>query len=58
MGLITSPNHCIYKYFHLKPMAEHTAISTIIQLVESNSCNVSGRKNVLVAKLIGGPATV
>ena len=37
-----------------KPIAKHTALSTIIQLVESNSCNVSGRKIVLVAKIIGG----
>ena len=34
-----------------KPIAKHTALSTIIQLVESN---VSGRKSVLVAKIIGG----
>ena len=52
MGLITSPNYC--KYFLLfKLIAEHTTVLTFIQLVESNWCNVSGRKNVLVAKLIG-----
>ena len=38
----------------VKAIAEHTALPTIIQLVESNWCNVSGIKNVLVAKLIGG----
>ena len=54
MGLITSPNYCICKYFLLfKLIAKHTALSTFIQLVESNWCNVSERKNVLVAKLIG-----
>ena len=53
MGLITSPNY--YKYFLLfKLIVEHTTVLTFIQLVESNWCNVSGRKNVLVAKLIGG----
>ena len=52
MGLITSPNYC--KYFLLfKLIAEHTTVLTFIQLVESNWCNVSERKNVLVAKFIG-----
>ena len=52
MGLITSPNY--YKYFLLfKLIVEHTTVLTFIQLVESNWCNVSGRKNVLVAKFIG-----
>ena len=34
-------------------IAEHTTLSTTIQFVEGNWCNVSGRKNVLVAKLTG-----
>ena len=52
MGLISSPNYC--KYFLLfKLIAEHTT-ATFIQLVESNRRNVSRRKNVLVAKFIGG----
>ena len=54
MGLITSLNYC--KYFILfKLIAEHTTALTFSQLVESNCCcNVSGRKNVLVAKFIEG----
>ena len=52
MGLITSPNYC--KYFLLfELILEHTTILTFIPLVESNCCNVSGRKNILVAKFIG-----
>ena len=53
IGLITSPNYC--KYFLLfKLIAEHTTVLTFIQLVESNCCNVSGRKILLVAKFIRG----
>ena len=53
MGVISSPNYC--KYFRLfKLIAEHTTALTFIQLVESNWRNVSRRKNVLVAKFIGG----
>ena len=53
MGQITLPNYCRYLVL-FKPTAEHALVLTFIQLVESNWCNVSGRKNVLVAKLIGG----
>ena len=57
MGLITSPNY--YKYFLLfKLIVEHTTVLTFIQLVESNWCNVSGRKNVLVAKLGTGDRVI
>ena len=52
MGLITSPNYC--KYFLLfELIAKHTTVLTFIELVESNWCNVSGRKEILVAKFIG-----
>ena len=51
MGQITLPNYCKYLVL-FKPTAEHTLVLTFIQLVESNWCNVSWRKNVLVAKLI------
>ena len=53
IGLITTPNYC--KYFLLfKLIAEHTTGLTFIQLVESNCCNVSGRKILLAAKFIRG----
>ena len=52
MGQITLPNYCRYLVL-FKPTAEHTLVLTFIQLVESNWCNVSGRKNVLAAKFIG-----
>ena len=53
MGLITSPNY--RKCFLLfKLIAEHTTVLTFIELVASNWCNVSGRKNGLVANFIPG----
>ena len=50
MGLIASLNYG--KYFLLfKLIAEHATVLTFSQLVESNCCcDVSGRKNVVVAK--------
>ena len=37
MGLMTSPNYGICKYLLLfKLIAKHTALSTFIELVESN----------------------
>ena len=53
MGLKTSPNYCRY-FLLFKLISEHTAVLTFTQLVESNWGNVSGRKNVLVAKFSGG----
>ena len=52
MALTTSPNYC--KYFLLSNLiAKHTTVLIFIQVVESNRCNVSGRKNALAAKFIG-----
>ena len=34
MGLIISPNYCVNIFFR-KPVGEHTAISTSIQLTKS-----------------------
>ena len=53
MELKTSPNCCRY-FLLFKLIAEHTAVLSFTQLVESNWCNVSGRENVLVAKFIKG----
>ena len=52
MGLITSLNYC-KKFLLFELIAEHTAILIFIELVESNWYNVSGRKNILVAKFFG-----